>query len=347
MKKNSSLIIIVILLLLVGLSVYIYTSKGKMTTVDEEDRAFSYRDTAEITSIFIADKEGNKSLVERGKTGWRVNNKYPCRSEAILNLLEVIRNVDVKMPVPKEARESVIKFMSYNALKVEVYSGKEKVKQFYVGHETPDGEGSYMVLSDPETGKNYKDPYVCFIPGFIGYLAPRFIAKENEWRDRLVLNYIPPDLKNITVSHFGVPADSSFSIDFLSTTDFRLTDGNKKNIAFNQDKLKQYIAYYQNISYESLITGKNKNLQDSLLRVKPFCEINVQTKKFSSDVFRFYRKPFAGTFDPELGVTYEYDPDRLYMSFNNDREWAIVQYFVFGKLLVNSAYFQPAQSVKK
>ena len=307
MKKNSSLIIIVILLLLVGLSVYIYTSKGKMTTVDEEDRAFSYRDTAEITSIFIADKEGNKSLVERGKTGWRVNNKYPCRSEAILNLLEVIRNVDVKMPVPKEARESVIKFMSYNALKVEVYSGKEKVKQFYVGHETPDGEGSYMVLSDPETGKNYKDPYVCFIPGFIGYLAPRFIAKENEWRDRLVLNYIPPDLKNITVSHFGVPADSSFSIDFLSTTDFRLTDGNKKNIAFNQDKLKQY----------------------------------------SSDVFRFYRKPFAGTFDPELGVTYEYDPDRLYMSFNNDREWAIVQYFVFGKLLVNSAYFQPAQSVKK
>jgi hypothetical protein len=50
---------------------------------------------------------------------------------------------------------------------------------------------------------------------------------------------------------------------------------------------------------------------------------------------------------PEHGVTYSNDPDRLYLRFANDKEWALIQYFVFGKLLVTPPYFAPATSVKK
>lgn len=346
MKKNGSLIFLFALLVLVGISVYIYFSKSSSSTVEGGDRNFAFKDTAAITKIFIADKEGDRSTLERTTKGWVVNGKYQCRGEAILNLLEVIKHVEVKMPVPKQARENVIKFMSANAMKVEIYAGDELVKQYYVGHETEDSEASYMLLTDPHTGENYADPYACFIPGFVGFLQPRFIAKENEWRDRVVINYTPPQLRQIKLQYFDVPKDSSFVIELLSTTSYKLKNGNGAEVPFDVLKIKQYLAYFQNISYEALITGKNKKLFDSLATQKPFCVLSVTTSNFKTDEYKFYRKQFLGDVNPELGVKYEYDPDRLYLRFANNNEWALIQYFVFGKLLATRHYFDPV-TVKK
>lgn len=346
MKKSSSVIVIAVLLILTAASIFIYRSKHTSTTVDEDSRNFKFKDTAAITKIFIADKEGDNSTITRTSKGWVVNDKYSCRADAILNLLEVIKNVEVKMPVEKAAKESTLKFMSTTALKVEIYVGDELVKQFYVGHETPDSEGSYMLLTDIGSGENYKDPYVCFIPGFKGYLMPRFIAKENEWRDRIVINYIPPQLKQIKVQHFNMP-DSSFTIDLNSTTSFKLKNAKNTEIPFDEMKMKQYLAYFQNISYEVLITGKNKKLTDSLSANKPFSVITVTTTDFKTDEYKFYHKQPNAAIIPEHGVTYQSDPDRLYLQFDNAKEWALIQYFVFGKLLITPTYFLPNPSVKK
>lgn len=348
MKKRSSVVLIVILLALCAIAIYIYTARPRLSTVDDGDgRNFSVKDTAAITKIFIADKEGRSSTLTRGEKAWRVNDKFNCRSDAVLTLLEAIRRVEVKMPVEKSMRKSVIKFMSSNALKVEIYAGDELVKQYYVGPETPDGEGSYLLLTDPETGQNYKDPYVCFIPGFKGYLEPRYIAQENNWRDRIVLNYIPPEIKEIKVQHLDAPADSSFSIELLSTNQFKLKSSSGASLPFVEGRMKQYLGYYQNISYELLITGMNKHLQDSLAGQKPFCIITITTRNDGVKTYKFFRKQYPGDQDPEHGITYDYDPNHLYLRFDNDREWALCQYFVFGKILVAPPYFQAPVSVKK
>lgn len=346
MKKSTS-VILAVLLVLAGLSIYIYRSKSKLSTVDEDSRNFRFKDTAAITKMFIADKDGHQSKLERTKTGWVVNGKYNCRREAILNLLEAVKLVEVKMPVHKAARENVIKYLASQAVKVEIYAGDELVRQYYVGHETEDSEGSYMLLTDVESGKNYGDPYVCFIPGFRGFLQPRFIANENEWRDRLVLNYIPPQMKEVKVQHLDAPADSSFIIELPGINEFRLKNGTGAQLPFDDAKMRQYLVYFQNISYEVLITGKNKNLQDSLSKVKPFSIITITTVDAGIKEYKFYRKKFMGDINPEHGVSYDYDPDRLYMSFDNGKEWALIQYFVFGKLLVSANYFKPTTSVKK
>lgn len=340
MKKRSSLIILLILAVLCGFAIYVYFTKSRLSTVDEDSRAFAYKDTASITRIFIADKDNHKATIERTREGWVVNNKFKCRSDAILNLLEAIKLVEVKMNVPKTARDNVIKVMSFGALKVEIYAGDEKVRQYYVGHETPDGEGSYMLLSDPETGENFRDPYVCFIPGFVGYLQPRYIADENDWRDRIVMNYIPPQISRIRVEHFAAPADSSFTIDLPDANTFVLKDLRGQQHNFDDARLRQYLVYFQNVSYEGLITGKRIALQDSLKNVGPFTTITVTGKNGSNDVFKFYRKKFTGN-AIDHNVVFDFDPDRLYMSFDNDRQWAIAQYYVFGKLFMNVNYFLP------
>ena len=343
-KKNSFILIILLVLCLV--SVFVYRSKSKLSTVDEDSRNFRVKDTASINKIFIADKVGNKSLLKRTAKGWIVNDKYPCRAEAILNLLEVIRNVEVKMAVPQAAKKNVIKFMATNAIKVEVYSDDDLVKQYYVGHETEDSESSYMLLTDLDANKNFEEPYACFIPGFKGFLQPRFITKENEWRDRVIINFIPPQIKQIEVNYAQSP-DSSFSIQVLNGSTFRLKNKAGIDLSFDELKMKQYLVYLQNISYEALITRKKSKLQDSLMRVKPFANLIITTQDFKIHQFDFYRKQFLGDVNPELGVVYKYDPDRLYLNYDNKKEWALIQYFVFGKLLINQNYFLPQVSVKK
>jgi len=347
MKKSYSFVIIAVLLILVGISLYIYKSKSSLSTVDEDARNFRFKDTAAISRIFIADKDGKQCDLRETKTGWVVNGKYNCRSEAVLNLLEVIKLVEVKMPVPKAERESTIKYLAAQAIKIQVYAGDKLVRQYYVGHETADSEGSYMLLSDPESGKNFKDPYICFIAGFKGYLLPRFIYDENDWRDRLVMNYIPPEMKQVSVRNLEAAADSSFTIDLVGPNQFKLKNGTGKELGFDPEKMRQYLVYLQNVSYEVLLTGKNKRLQDSLLAVKPFQTITVTTKDAKVETYNFYRKQFPGDMIPDHGVKYDYDPDRMYMSFSNDKEWALVQYFVFGKLMASSNYFSPNSSVKK
>ncbi len=343
-KRNSVIFIVLFFLGLV--SVWVYRSKSKLSTVDEDSRNFRVKDTSSITKIFIADKAGDQATVERTSKGWVVNQKYPCRAEAILNLLEVIKNVEVKMAVPNSMKKNVIKFMATNALKVEIYSGDEKIKQYYVGHETDDSESSYMLLTNLDEDKNYDSPYACFIPGFKGFLLPRYIAKETEWRDRVVMNFSPPQIKQINVIYPQTP-DSSFSIDVMDAKFFKLKDNKAKELAFDEVKMRQYLVYFQNISYENLISGRNKKLQDSLLKVKPFVSIQIVGQDFKTKVFDFYRKAFTGDVNPELGVKYPYDPDRLFLNFDDKKEWALIQYFVFGKLLIGPNYFSPKITVKK
>lgn len=345
MNKRNALILI-LLLLLCTVSVYVYKSKSKLSTVDQDSRNFRVKDTASITKIFIADKAGDQATIERTAKGWMVNGKYLCRAEAIMNLLEVIRNVEVKMSVPASIKKNVIKFMATNALKVEIYNQDELIKQYYVGHETDDSESSYMLLTDNESGKNYEDPFACFIPGFKGFLQPRYIAKENEWRDRVVLNFIPPQMKQIDINYLQYP-DSSISIQLLDAKTFRLKSKKGTDLPFDELKMRQYLVYFQNISYEALITNRNIKLQDSLIKVKPFANISITTQDFKNYSFDFYRKTFVGDVNPELGVVYKYDPDRLYLNFDNRKEWALIQYFVFGKMLINQNYFVNQNTVKK
>jgi hypothetical protein len=61
-----------------ALSIYIYKSKGKTSTIDKEASAFKYKDTAAIDKIFLADKDGKQVLLEKKSQGWMVDEKYHC-----------------------------------------------------------------------------------------------------------------------------------------------------------------------------------------------------------------------------------------------------------------------------
>lgn len=344
MKNRSSVIIIFILVALSGISFYLYKTKNKTSTLNQDARNFRIEDTSSVTKIFMADKNGRSITLSKGKSGWIVNGKYPARPDAISLLLYTMNMVDVKSPVANAAKKNVIKFMAGKSVKVEIYSDDELIRQYYVGHESPNSDGTYMILTDISTGKNYDEPYLTHIPGFNGFLSVRYFVDEADWRDRLVISYTPPQLKSIKMENLEHP-DSSFVITLKNSTTFNLAKPNGEPIAFDEMQMKQYLAYFQNISYERLLF-KKKTI-DSLQQQLPYMRLSITGTNDSTKVFSFIKKNSNYDINKKYGIDYKYDPDRLFMRFNNEKEVAVIQYYVFGKLLQNYDYFRAKKPVKK
>ena len=126
-----------------------------------------------------------------------VNGLYDARPDVIQTLLYTIRKIDVKEPVGKKAQDNVVKRLAADAVKCEIYSKGELIKAYYVGSETQDLTGTYMILIDLKTMETSAKPFVTYIPGFEGFLTTRYFTEEIGWRDRTVFNYIPNEIKSV------------------------------------------------------------------------------------------------------------------------------------------------------
>ncbi len=346
MKNRSSLIVIILLTILCAVSYYLYKNKTSGSTVDKEARDFKIEDTASITKIFMADKNGQSITLTRTDKGWVTPNKYPCRSDAINLLLYTMKRMEVKSPVGKNAKPGVIKTMVGRSIKVQAYHNNTLIKQYYVGHENMENDATYMILTNLDEDKNYEDPFLMCIPGFNGYLSSRFILNEDEWRDRMVINYTPPQLKTIKME-FTENMDSSFVLNLNSTTSFELKKLNGTPIPFDELKMKQYLAYFQNISYEQLLNNFNKKLTDSIQNAIPFLKMSITTTDFKTRTFRFVNKHTTAALNRKYGYDYKYDPDRLFLVEESNKETSLIQYYVFGKIIQTYSYFLPQTTVKK
>ena len=166
MKNKSSLIVITLLAILCAVSFYLYKHKTSGSTIGKEERNFKIEDTASVTKIFMADKNGNSITIERTKNGWVTPNKYPCRSDAVQLLLYTMKMMEVKSPVSKNAKPGVIKLMIGRSIKVQAYHNDELIRQYYVGHENMENDATYMILTNLDNGENYEEPFLMCIPGF-------------------------------------------------------------------------------------------------------------------------------------------------------------------------------------
>lgn len=346
MKRNKVAIILVVLL---GSISFWFIVNNKKSTLRKGMRDFALQDTALVTKIFLADKNNRTVTLEKQQPGlWRLNNKFYARNDAVNMLLETMKRVEVKSPVSKSAQENVIKSLAAGGIKIEAYQGDKLIKIYYVGSETQDMLGTYMLLADPETMENSSVPYITYIPGFDGYLTTRYFTNETDWRDRSVFRYTPPEIKSVKVE-FPMKPDDGFEINNLSGAKFELRSlsDNLPLTAIDTLAVKQYISYFQNIQYE-LIEKLEKRLIDSVAASAPINSITVTDIKGNKNVVKlFYKSAAPDAIDHITNKPAIYDKDRIFALINNGTDFVTVQYFVFGKLLQPVAYFSPKTNVKK
>jgi hypothetical protein len=342
MKNLRTLIII---LALGGLAYFAYyLSKGDSNSklADEALSDFAVKDTASIDKLILTDTEGGAGInLIRTPQGWTTDNGDCVQQHLVIAILETIKHVAVKGPVPKDAIETVNKNLAAHHRKVEIYVKGELAKTWYIGNPTPDHYGTYMLLKDPELGKS-PEPFIMHMPNEHGSLQSRFITNPLEFQCTGIFSYAPLDVKSIDVQ---IPDSSqlNFKIVANSENNFSLFNNQKSVADFDTTKVRSYILYYQKIHFESHNSLLRPKQVDSLKASTPYYTIEVTSKAGESNKISLYKKRFVIARYGYDGELLEFDQDRLWVVLKNGT-LVVGQYHVFDKLLRDIRFFQRTDS---
>jgi len=264
----------------------------------------------------------------------------------IKELLDAVTRVTSLSPVPRAAHDNVVREMMAKNVKAEIYTGDETEpeKVYYVGGPSVDAMNTYMLLEND--GKLAERPHMTYIPNFKGYITQRYSTDEENWRTRKVFSYTPDEIKAVSVEY---PADErkSFTLHRITEDSFELSPKDAMygvNEAYQQKYIRQYLDFYASISIEAFANANTQ--RDSTVRSSPYCIITVTDKSNVVNAVKIYHMPVNRRSKKQYddrGEPIPYDIDHFYALVNNDKDFAIIQYYVFGKLLrsYRDFFFKP------
>ena len=349
MKKFLPFIIVILLLAAAAAWFVLHKSHG---TFDKEENAFVIKDKKDITKVILTGSDKKRIELTQVNGVWMVNGKYRAREDLVVSLFDALVRITTLCPVPRAAHDYVIRNLFEKNVKTEVYSNNsaEPEQVYYVGGPSADGTGTYMLREID--GKPDTRPYITYIPGLQGYVTPRYLTDEEVWRSRVVFKYAPDDIKSLSLEYVG-DEKKSFTINRISKDSFTLSPLDNKyaiNQTYQQKYVRGYLGFYSSISIE---TFDNANTtKDSTIKTTPYCIFTITGNDNSVNKLKMFYMPINRRskmpFDSK-GNAMTYDVDRYYASINNDKDFAVIQYYVFGKLLRNyeDFFFKPGATVKK
>ena len=291
MKKSITLLLIIT----------IFSACNEKKKLDDK-RNFSINNIELIDYIEIKNKTPKEVILSKKNGKWELQNGFPVNKQSINYLLETIRDMQIKRPLALKEKETIIKRMSVQRTKVSIFSNEKNIKTIYVGGNTQDQLGTYMILD------NSSEPYVISIPGFNGYLSSRFSCEENTWKDKVIFDFKKEDIESVEINYKD------------SLQSFKI---NKQNSISNQ-----YFSNFKNISCEKFLKNNTDfNIEDIKKRT-PIFEINLNLN--SGDTIRLK------AFEKKSSIkgrtkNKNYDTERFYGLFKD--ELILIQYQQFKNIL--------------
>lgn len=123
MKKN--ILLLAILIIIGGIAWYLINNSSSSSLSSKPLADFAIEDTASINKIIITDQFGEIAKVERvpGQKLWRLNDKYPARTDVIDLILATIKRIRIRGNVSEKAEENMMKLIVTNSKRVEIFQG--------------------------------------------------------------------------------------------------------------------------------------------------------------------------------------------------------------------------------
>lgn len=353
-KKNLIIIAVVAAVCIAALIVALHGSRKATFKQD-----YHIEDTASVSRIYLADKQDNEVLLTRvADSAWMVDNTYPANQPMVNLFLETLNTMRIRQQVNRNAVPAVIKNLAAKGIKVEVYQrvplinwfgGKLKLfthekltRTYYVGSETKDMLGSYMFREGD------KVPCVIHIPGFRGFLTPRFVTDPLKWRSHTIVDL---DAKAIARIELEIPAEQNESFSVVNNGEgFDLMMGGSKAPAFDTLRVAALIASFTWLNFDefaSIVPNSN----DSSLVGAPRTILRVTDTAGNIHEVRTYIKynnPNDIMAVPDVDMYETFDVNRLYaiISDNQDdvKDTVLIQYHVFDNILQPASYFLGADT---
>lgn len=342
MKKYLPYIAVI---LVFGAALVWFANTQAFETVTQREGNFAVKKAASITRIVLDDTDKRHIELKLNNGKWHVNNTYPAREELITQLLDAITRVTSLTPVPSNAHDNVMRQLLTRHIKVQVFTGKndKPEKVYYVGGATVDNKGTYMLLEIDGTPASR--PHITYLPGFYGYLTPRFEMDAEVWRSRVLFNETAGDIQKLTLTYSN-EENKSFSIERVAADSFVVKPVNEKfriEKTYEQKYVKQYLSFYHSIYVEAYDNGLAS--KDSIRQTQPYCVFEIQKTDGSVKKVTLYYMPINKRSKAEYdraGNELLHDVDHYYADING-KDFAIVQYYVFGKLFrsYQDFFFKP------
>lgn len=343
-KKNLlGLLFIVIIAIIIWI---IYISTNSNTTLKQD---FHITDSDSISKVIISDKNNNKVVLEKQKdTIWLVNGKYIANMTLVNTIIGTFKDMRIREPLPKAARNNVIKDLATNGKKVEVYltdyrinlfglklfKYQHLVKTYFVGGETPDEQGTFMLK------KGDSQPFVVDIPNFRGYLSTRFSTQEDSWRSHIIMQYKQNEIAKVSIS---VPMDNKESFTLqnngqgFSFIDYKGTQLND----FDTTKVVALLSCLVQLNYERVAKNISPIEKDTIFSKPPAFELNVTDQKGKVSTL----KTFVKLSDPtsiakdDKDFYQVFDINRCYAISSELKDTLVMQFFTLDNLLRPASYF--------
>jgi len=346
MKKNIKIILVVVVLLVIAAFLFFNNKSG---TFSKKDNAFSIPDTSMVTKVFLADKKNKTILLERNVDGtWSLNNTFLASKASIDILLETLKNIVPKFPVPKSAHNNVVAQMAASSTKVEIFQEVYRInlfnkiklfkhekltKTYYVGGATPDNVGTFMYLEGSDV------PFVIQMLGLRGYVATRYSTIEKDWRDHTIFKTKLYDIQSVEMEF---PLDPENSYKMVSKDEdisvYSKSTGQQIN-GYDTLRVLNFLTSFADIRFEALLDKTSPHFRDSVTSTVPLHIITVVDKAGDTTSIKTFLKPNdAGAFDMD-GNYLVSDIDRLFAVVNEERDFVLIQYFVFDKVFRPLSFF--------
>ena len=298
-----------------------FLSNDKKSTISVENN-FAINDTASVSKIFIADRNGTTITLKRNEKNWEVNNKYGVRKDAIKTILTTINQIRVQRPVSNSAFDNVIKNLATTGVKIEIYTNQDAPNKTYtIGSTTSNHLGTYMFLAGSKT------PFIVHIPAFNGFLTPRYGIQGNkisvkDWRTTNIFSLKPEKIARVKLNHIQYP-EKSFT---LITDSMTLLNNLGIGVRFDQEKVLHLLNAFKLLNCESY-----KDDKDKIEFATPLHELIL-----NNDTLRTYA---IGNGKLLKDRKDNFTVKRMYATLNNG-ELMLIQDYVFNKVLITIEQLQ-------
>jgi hypothetical protein len=344
-RKTKNKIILVTSLALIALVVVALLMRNNSTL----EQNYHIDDPQTITKVVIDDKDGNHlELVKQNDSLWQANNS-PANMKVVDMLLSTLKDMRIREPIAQAARNNIVKQLAASGKSVKIYQNtytinlgfiklfkKEKLaKTIFVGSETQDNMGTYMML------KGEDNPCIMYIPRLKGYLSTRFSALEDFWKSHAVFKYNKDEIAQIKVE---IPNQNNESFTLSKNGegfDFILLESGQKLQTFDTLKVKALLSSCFELNYESVAKNISKLEQDTIFGKHPAFILTVKDNKGKENILKTYSK----LHDPTSIAQGEddfyriFDVNRCYALHSNNKDTLIMQFFVLDNLLKPASYY--------
>lgn len=278
MKKN---LVYLIVLLVLGILTYYFVFKEKEDVFDKTEANFTVKDTAAVETIFLSDLQNQNIKLEKTKHGWTLNDSMVPRPDAIKNLLDILAVQKPEQAVPVSYHDAVIKDLSVNNVKVEIYTDKGKTNAFYVGKNAGPGNVTYML------SEGAKRPYIVKLPLQNLFLGVRYFTSLTEWRSKKILYAVSP-IESVWVDYTD---SSQYSYKIVKSDNDVTVSGNLQlQASLNKKRVYDYFKLLDNVyctGYED-----NYRYKDSVMKhCRSLATVHLKRKDIPEFVMTFYFKP--------------------------------------------------------